>query len=230
MNRPPARVLLDCDPGHDDAIAILLAAGDPHIDLLGITTVAGNQTLDKTTRNACSVCTIAGITDIPVLAGCDRPLVRRLRTAAEIHGSTGLDGPPPVEPHIEPGDQHAVDFIIRTIVHAPGEITLVGVGPLTNLAMALRREPRLATATRSVVIMGGAYGHGNTTPAAEFNILVDAAGTTDPRLRRTPLGRSELGRQRAPPALRGRSDRRRHRRRRRDLFSRSGRRAGFSPR
>lgn len=168
----PVPIILDCDPGHDDAVAILLAAGDPGIELLGITTVAGNQTLDRTTANACAVCTVAGIAG-PVLAGADRPLLRPLQTAAEFHGESGMDGPTPVEATVTPGDEHAVDFIIRTVLADPGRVTLVAVGPLTNLALALRREPAIATAAREVVIMGGAYTRGNTTPAAEFNILVD---------------------------------------------------------
>lgn len=168
----PVPIILDCDPGHDDAVAILLAAGDPGVELLGITTVAGNQTLARTTANACAVCTVAGI-DGPVLAGADRPLLRPLQTAAAFHGESGMDGPAPVEATVVPGDEHAVDFIIRTVLADPGRVTLVAVGPLTNLALALRREPGLAGAVREVVIMGGSFTRGNTTPAAEFNIIVD---------------------------------------------------------
>ncbi len=166
------RILLDCDPGHDDAIAILLAAGSPEIELLAITTVAGNQTLDKTTRNASSVVTIAGI-DVPVHPGCARPLLRSLTTAAAFHGESGLDGPAPVEPSRPPGDVHAVEVIVESVLSAPGETTIVATGPLTNLALAVRREPAIVGATREVVLMGGAYGRGNVTPAAEFNIYVD---------------------------------------------------------
>lgn len=167
------QVLLDCDPGHDDAVAILLAAGSPEIELLGITTVAGNQTLDKTTRNALAVATIGGIGDVPVAAGHDRPLVRSQRTAPAFHGESGLDGPAPVVPDREPRPGHAVDCIVETIMSAPGEVTLVATGPLTNVASALRREPRIAEAARELVVMGGAYGRGNVTQTAEFNVFVD---------------------------------------------------------
>lgn len=167
------KIVLDCDPGHDDAIAILLAAGHPDLELLGITTVAGNQTLDKTSFNARVVATVAGLQDVPVLAGCDRPLVRPLRTAAAYHGDSGLDGPEPVVPTVPLAGGHAVDFLIESVLSSPGEVTVVAVGPLTNLALALRREPAIAEAAREVVIMGGAYGKGNTTQVAEFNIVVD---------------------------------------------------------
>ena len=166
-------VLLDCDPGHDDAIAILLAAGSPMMELAGITTVAGNQTLDKTTHNARVVATVAGLDHVPVVAGCDRPLLRVLRTAAQIHGDSGLDGPSPVAPTVTVRPGHASDFLAETILARPGEITLVATGPLTNLGLALRRHPALAEAVRELVIMGGAYGPGNVTPVAEFNIYVD---------------------------------------------------------
>jgi purine nucleosidase len=166
-------IILDCDPGHEDAMAILLARGCPDIDLLAITTVAGNQTLDKTTLNARRVCTAARITDVPIYAGCDRPLVRPQIIAAEVHGESGLDGPAFGEPTVPVADEHAVDFLVRTLMASDGDITLVPVGPLTNIAMALRREPRIARRVRGVVLMGGAYTRGNRTPAAEFNILAD---------------------------------------------------------
>ncbi len=167
------RIILDCDPGHDDAIAILFAAGSPKIELAGITTVAGNQTLEKTTRNACAVATIAHLTEVPIVAGCDRPLLRPLRTAAEYHGESGLDGPQPVTPAVPVTPGHAADFLIDSLMAAPGELTLVVTGPLTNLAIALRKEPAIAEAVREVVIMGGSCSRGNVTPAAEFNIFVD---------------------------------------------------------
>jgi inosine-uridine nucleoside N-ribohydrolase len=170
MSRP---IILDCDPGHDDAMAILLARGCPDIDLRAITTVAGNQTLDKTTLNARRVCTVANIHDVPIHAGCDRPLVRPQIVAGDIHGRSGLDGPVFGEPTVGVADEHAVDFLVRTLMASAGEITLVPVGPLTNIAMALRREPRIAGHTREVVLMGGSYGRGNRTPTAEFNILAD---------------------------------------------------------
>jgi purine nucleosidase len=166
-------IILDCDPGHDDAMAILLARGCPDVDLLAITTVAGNQTLDKTTLNARRVCTAARIDDVPVYAGCDRPLLRPQIIAPGVHGESGLDGPSFGEPTVPVADEHAVDFLVRTLMASDGEITLVPVGPLTNIAMALRREPRIAGQVQGVVLMGGAYTRGNRTPAAEFNILAD---------------------------------------------------------
>lgn len=170
----PRTIILDCDPGHDDAIAILLAHGNPEIELAAITTVAGNQTLPKVTANALRMCTVAGITDVPVAAGCAGPLVRDQITAPQIHGESGLDGPdfPPTTVELDP--RHAVDLIIEIVMAAePGEITLVPVGPLTNIAMAMRREPAIVERVREVSLMGGAYTRGNTTPAAEFNILAD---------------------------------------------------------
>jgi purine nucleosidase len=167
------RIILDCDPGHDDAIAILLAAGCEDIELTAITTVAGNQTLDKTTLNARRVCTVAGLHDVPVFAGCDRPLLGPQITAAEIHGESGLDGPVFGEPTVPVRDEHAVDYLVRTLMAEGGDLTLVPTGPLTNVAAALVREPRIAGRTREVVLMGGAYTRGNRTPAAEFNIMAD---------------------------------------------------------
>jgi purine nucleosidase len=166
-------IILDCDPGHDDAMAILLACGCPDIDLLAITTVAGNQTLEKTTLNARRVCTVAGIDDVPIHAGCDRPLLRPPIIAADIHGESGLDGPTWGEPTVPVADEHAVDYLVRTLMASDGEITLVPVGPLTNIAVALAREPRIAARTSEVVLMGGSYTRGNVTPAAEFNIMAD---------------------------------------------------------
>jgi purine nucleosidase/pyrimidine-specific ribonucleoside hydrolase len=172
----PARrkAILDVDPGHDDAVAILLAAASPALELLAITAVAGNQTLEKTALNARRVCSVAGIRDVPVAAGCDRPLVRPLRTAGNIHGETGLDGPVFAgEPEVPLDPRHAVDLIVELALAHPGEVTLIPVGPLTNVATALRREPRLAGALAGISLMGGAWGLGNQTPGAEFNILVD---------------------------------------------------------
>ena len=163
MSKP---IILDCDPGHDDAMAILLARGCPDIDLRAITTVAGNQTLEKTTLNARRVCTAAHIDDVPIYAGCDRPLVRAQIIAADVHGESGLDGPVFGEPTVPVADEHAVDYLVRTLMASDGEITLVPVGPLTNIAMALRREPRIAQQAAGVVLMGGAYTRGNRTPAA----------------------------------------------------------------
>lgn len=168
------RIILDCDPGHDDAMAILLAIGNPGIDLLGVTTVGGNQSLDKVTYNARSVLEMAKATDIPVHAGCDGPLIRPLEVAASIHGETGLDGvelPAPKRP-LEQG--HAVNWIIDTIMgNEPGTITLVPTGPLTNIAMAVRMEPRIVSRVKEIVLMGGGYHVGNWSAVAEFNIKND---------------------------------------------------------
>ncbi|MBM7821088.1 purine nucleosidase [Cellulosimicrobium cellulans] len=169
----PRRVLLDCDPGHDDAIAMLLAHGSPVVDLVAVTTVAGNQTLEKVTRNALAVAELAGI-DAPVAAGCDRPLVRPRIVAPEIHGDSGMDGPVLPSPRRAVDRRHAVDLIVDTVMGAePGEITLVPTGPLTNVAMAARKEPRIVPRVREVVMMGGGYHVGNRTPVAEFNVLAD---------------------------------------------------------
>jgi purine nucleosidase len=166
-------IILDCDPGHDDAMAILLARGCPDIELRAITTVAGNQTLAKTTLNARRVCTVAGIHDVPIYAGCDRPLRREPIYSPEIHGESGLDGYAFGPPTVGVSDEHAVDYLIRALLASDGEITLVPVGPLTNIATAVRREPRIVGRAREVVLMGGAYTRGNVTPVAEFNIFAD---------------------------------------------------------
>jgi purine nucleosidase len=167
------KVILDCDPGHDDAMAIMLALANPEVDLLAITTVAGNQTLDRTTLNARRVCTVAGVAGVPIAAGCDRPLLRDLETAGDVHGASGLDGVDWPEPAVDVVPAHAVDLIVDLVMAAPGEVTLVPTAPLTNVALALRREPRIARAVREVVLMGGSFTRGNTSPAAEFNIHVD---------------------------------------------------------
>lgn len=168
------KIILDVDPGHDDAMAILLAAKSPTIDLLAITTVAGNQTLEKTTLNARRVCTVAGITNVPIAAGCDRPLVRRQTIADDIHGESGLDGPHFPKPTVPLDPRHAVDLIIELVMQSDGDIILVPTGPLTNIAMAIREEPRIIKKIKHVSLMGGAYGFGNVTPSAEFNIYADA--------------------------------------------------------
>jgi inosine-uridine nucleoside N-ribohydrolase len=161
------RILLDCDPGHDDAIAILLALASPEVELLGITTVAGNQTLEKTTANAIRILEFAERTDVQVAAGADRPLLREPYVAKYVHGESGLDGPDLPPARGKPLDEHAVDFLAR---HATGA-TLVAVGPLTNVALLLARHPE-ARPDR-IVLMGGSIGVGNVTPAAEFNIWAD---------------------------------------------------------
>lgn len=167
------RIILDCDPGHDDAVAILLAARAPGLALDAITTVAGNQTIEKTTLNARKVCTLADIRDVPIAAGMDRPLVREQHLAPEIHGASGLDGPALPDPDVPLAPIHAVDLIIERLLASDGDIVLVATGPLTNLAAAIRREPRIVPKIRRISLMGGAIGLGNWTPAAEFNIYVD---------------------------------------------------------
>ncbi len=166
------KMILDCDTGHDDAIALMVAARHPSIELLGVTAVAGNQTLDKTLPNTLKVCEAVGI-DRPVYGGMSLPLVRRQITAGNVHGESGLDGPvfPPLTRKAEP--QHAVQYLIETLRTSDEEITLVPVGPLTNIAMAIRLAPDILPKIRQIVLMGGAYGLGNTTPAAEFNLFAD---------------------------------------------------------
>lgn len=168
------KIILDCDPGHDDAIALLLAWGNPEIELLAVTTVVGNQTLDKVTRNALAVARIANITDVPFAAGCSRPLVRNIEVAADIHGESGLDGPRLPDPTLTLDARHAIDVIIDTVMaHPPGSVTLVPTGGLTNIAMAVRKEPRIAERVKEVVLMGGGYHVGNWSAVAEFNIKID---------------------------------------------------------
>lgn len=167
-------IILDCDPGHDDAVAILLALGNPEINLLGITTIGGNQSLDKVTFNARAVAELAGHPEVPVHAGCLRPIVRTLKDAAYIHGETGLDGVTLPQPSRPLDEGHAVQWIIDTVMsHDPGTITLVPTGPLTNIALAARLEPRIVERVKEVVLMGGGYHVGNSTPVAEFNIQCD---------------------------------------------------------
>lgn len=168
------KIILDCDPGHDDAVAIMMAARHPKLELLGITIVAGNQSLEKTSINGLNVCQHLGI-DVPVCAGCSVPMVRAKQIIADdIHGVTGLDGPV-FEPLTKKLDsRHAVDFIIETLMKSDGDITLVPTGPLTNIAMAMRMEPRIIDKIKEIVLMGGSYQLGNVTPAGEFNIVADA--------------------------------------------------------
>ena len=170
------KIIIDTDPGQDDAVAILLALASPEdVDVLGITAVAGNVPLPLTARNARIVCELAGKTDTPVFAGCDRPMSRALVTAEHVHGKTGLDGIPLWEPQMPLQDAHAVDFIIDTLRREPaGTVTLVPIGPLTNIATAFTRAPDIVARVQEIVLMGGAYFEvGNITPAAEFNIYVD---------------------------------------------------------
>jgi len=170
----PTKIILDCDPGHDDAVALLLAHGSPEIELLAVTTVVGNQTLEKVTRNALAIARVANITGVPFAAGSPRPLVRTIENAPDIHGESGMDGPELPEPAIELDPRHAVDLIIDTVMaHEPGTVTLVPTGGLTNIALAVRKEPRIAERVKEVVLMGGGYHVGNWSAVAEFNIIID---------------------------------------------------------
>jgi purine nucleosidase len=171
----PRSIIIDCDPGHDDALAILLALGSPdELAVLALTAVAGNAPLALTATNARKVCELAGRPDLPVYAGCARPLLRELITAEHVFGRTGLDGPALPEPQMPLARGHAVDAIVELLrAHPAGAITLCPMGPLTNVAMALRKAPEIAPRIREIVLMGGAMGKGNVTPAAEFNIYVD---------------------------------------------------------
>jgi len=166
-------IILDCDPGIDDALAIAFAAGSPEIELAGLTTVAGNVELAKTTANALAVASFVGLGSVPVTAGCGTPLLRPALHAGHVHGESGLGGAVLPTPARSAEGGHAIDYIIETAAAAPGEITLVATGPLTNIGLALRREPRLASWVRDFVIMGGSTSRGNVTPAAEFNIWAD---------------------------------------------------------
>jgi inosine-uridine nucleoside N-ribohydrolase len=170
----PTPIILDCDPGHDDAIALLLALASPEeVELLGVTTVAGNQTLAKTTANALRVLEHVGREEIPVVAGADRPLVRAQHAAVEVHGETGLDGPDLPPARGRPLELHAVDFIAERLQASDRPVTLVPVGPLTNIGLLLARHPEAASSIDRIVLMGGAIAEGNVTPAAEFNIWAD---------------------------------------------------------
>ena len=166
-------VLIDCDPGHDDAIALLLALASPEVELLGISTVAGNQTLEKTTTNALKILEFVGRTEVPVAAGAPRPLVREPYVAAHVHGESGMDGPDLPPPTTEPVAGHAVDFLVERLGASELPVTLIPVGPLTNVGLLLALHPEIAGRIERIVLMGGAIGLGNTTPAAEFNIWAD---------------------------------------------------------
>lgn len=173
---PARKIIIDTDPGQDDAVAILLALASPEeIDVLGITAVAGNVPLSLTQKNARIVCELAGKPDTKVFAGCDTPIARKLVTAEHVHGKTGLDGPTLPDPEMELADGHAVDFIIDTLRSEPeGTVSLCPLGPLTNIATALTKAPDIASRIQEIVLMGGAYFEvGNITPTAEFNIYVD---------------------------------------------------------
>ena len=171
----PLPIIIDTDPGQDDAVAILLALASPELEVLGITAVAGNVPLALTEKNARKICELAGRPDVKVHAGAIRPMVRGLVTAEEVHGKTGLDGPVLPEPTMALQDRHAVDYLVETLMARPaGTITLCTLGPLTNIGLALVREPRIASRIKQIVAMGGGYFEGgNVTPSAEFNIYVD---------------------------------------------------------
>lgn len=165
-------IVIDCDPGHDDAIALMLAIASPQIDLKAVTTVAGNTTLEKTTANAIRVLDLLG-SEVPVAAGADRPLVRDLVVAEYVHGPSGLDGPTLLQPSRPPVDGHAVHLIARTLEAADEPVTLVPIGPLTNIALFIAVYPQLLERIARIVLMGGSMGQGNVSPSAEFNIYVD---------------------------------------------------------
>ena len=178
------KIIIDTDPGQDDAVAILLALASPdEVELLGITAVAGNVPLALTAKNARIVCELAGRSDVKVFAGCDRPLGRDLVTAEHVHGQTGLNGPILPDPVMPLQDTHAVQFIIDTMrAEPPGTVTLCSLGPLTNIATAFETAPDIVARVEEIVLMGGAYFEvGNTTPAAEFNIYVDPEAAEQPR-------------------------------------------------
>ena len=166
-------VILDCDPGHDDALAILLAYASPAIDLRAITTVAGNQTLPLVTENALRIATLAGITDVPIAAGSQRPLGRDLVVAGDVHGRSGLDGADLPEASVALSSESATELMAGTIADADRPVTLVPTGPLTNVARLLREHPESADGIEQIVWMGGSTGRGNVTPYAEFNAFVD---------------------------------------------------------
>jgi inosine-uridine nucleoside N-ribohydrolase len=166
------KIILDTDPGHDDAIALLLALASPELELLGVTTVSGNQTLDKTTANALKILEFVERTDVPVHVGAARPLVREQWAAADVHGESGLDGPDLPDPKTEPREGHAVDFVAAQAEEHDG-VVLVPVGPLTNVGLLLAKYPGIERRIARVVLMGGAIAEGNVTPAAEFNIWAD---------------------------------------------------------
>ncbi len=169
----PTPIIIDSDPGHDDAIAILSALASPEVELLGVTTVGGNTSLENTTTNALKILELADRSEIPVAAGAGHPLVRPLHVADHVHGTSGLDGPDLPDPKTRPLNRHAIDFIAETVMSHPEPVTLIPIGPLTNIALLIRRYPEVIGNIGRVVLMGGAIGVGNITPSAEFNIWAD---------------------------------------------------------
>src|ERR671921_2040279 len=169
----PTPIILEVDPGHDDAVAIMLACGAPELELLAVTTVAGNVPLEKTTRNALRILSLIGRPEVPVAAGASSPLYRPLHTAEKIHGESGLDGPEIPDSFFAPDERGAVELIADTLRTAPEPVTLVPVAPLTNVALFLREHPEFKERVARISLMGGSIGLGNTTPAAEFNVYTD---------------------------------------------------------
>ncbi|MEN1759838.1 pyrimidine-specific ribonucleoside hydrolase RihA [Anoxynatronum sibiricum] len=170
MKKP---ILMDCDPGHDDAIALLMAFASDQLDVLAVTTVGGNQTSEKTLQNALKVLSFAGVTHVPVAAGASQPLVRELEIAPEVHGESGLDGPVLPEPRFAPSDKTAIELMEDVIMNCQEKVTLVPTGPLTNIASLLIAAPQVKERIQRISLMGGSAVGGNWTPAAEFNIMVD---------------------------------------------------------
>ena len=166
-------LIIDCDPGKDDAVALLMAFASPEIELLAITTVAGNVGLDKTSRNALRICELGGRAHMAVHAGCPRPMLKPLGTAVRVHGEDGLAGAALPDPVMALRPDHAVDFLVDSLMASAGDITLAALGPLTNLALAIIKQPEIIPRLREIVLMGGACSGGNVTPYAEFNIHTD---------------------------------------------------------
>ncbi len=173
LNPNSTHIIIDCDPGVDDAIALLLAFASPELEILGITTVAGNVPLERLLRNTRQICELAGRTDTPIYAGCPRPMLRRLETAEAVHGASGLGGAVLPEPTMPTKVRHAVDFLTDMLLLAGQPLTLATLAPLTNIALALIKTPTIATKIQQIVMMGGSTTVGNITPSAEFNIYVD---------------------------------------------------------
>jgi pyrimidine-specific ribonucleoside hydrolase len=167
----PKPVIIDCDPGHDDAMALMLAVGSPELEVVAVTTVAGNQTLDRVTANAIRVLDVVDAHDIPIAAGADRGLIHAADTASDVHGETGLDGPDLPPPSRAPEPLHAIELIARKLREQ--RLTLIAIGPLTNIALLLATHPELTGQIERIVLMGGAIGPGNVTPSAEFNVWAD---------------------------------------------------------
>ncbi len=171
----PRKIIIDTDPGQDDAVAILLALASPELEVLALVAVAGNVRVTQNAYNALQILEVAGRPDVPVYVGCERPMRHPLVTAEYVHGATGLDGPTLPAPQIAPQHVHGVDYIIETLLaHDPGTVTLCCLGPLTNIGMAMVKEPAIVSRIAEIVLMGGGcFEGGNITPAAEFNIYVD---------------------------------------------------------